>query len=126
MAAIVPDTFQGALIISIIDFFLSFVIISGIGVVLALFPVVNRVDQLRVRVAQFRLRTPQAAVAEHNEMTDEDDEAHIAAITAAVYVVMAGAAHRIVHIESPHQGDDWVAEGRLAQHTSHSPVRPPH
>lgn len=123
MTAIVPDTLQGALIISIIDFFLSFVIISGIGVVLALFPLVNRVDQLRLRVAQFRLRTPPVVVAEPNEKVDVEDEAHIAAITAAVYVIMAGAAHRIVHIESPHQGDDWVAEGRLAQHTSHAPQR---
>ena len=38
----IPDTIQGAVIISIIDFILSFVIISGIGVVLAILPVVNR------------------------------------------------------------------------------------
>lgn len=126
MAAIVPDTIQGALIISVIDFFLSFVIISGIGVVLALFPVVNRVDQLRLRVAHFRLRTPPVSVGEDKEMAGEEDEDHIAAIAAAVAVVMAGAAHRIVHIQAAHPGDDWVAEGRLAQHTSHSPVRSPH
>jgi len=38
----IPDTLQGALIISIIDFILSFAIISGIGVVLAVLPLVNR------------------------------------------------------------------------------------
>lgn len=38
----IPDSVQGAVILSLIDFFLSFVIISGIGVVLALFPLVNR------------------------------------------------------------------------------------
>lgn len=38
----IPDTVYGAVIISIIDFLLSFVIISGIGVVLAVLPVVNR------------------------------------------------------------------------------------
>lgn len=38
----IPDTLQGALTLSLIDFFLSFVIISGIGVLLALFPLVNR------------------------------------------------------------------------------------
>lgn len=38
----VPDTLQGAILVSIIDFILSFVIISGIGVVLAILPVVNR------------------------------------------------------------------------------------
>jgi hypothetical protein len=38
----IPDSLQGAFIISIIDFILSFAIISGIGVVLALLPLVNR------------------------------------------------------------------------------------
>jgi hypothetical protein len=38
----IPDTVQGAVTISIIDFILSFVIISGIGVILAVLPVVNR------------------------------------------------------------------------------------
>lgn len=42
MSAIIPDTLEGALILSVIDFFLSFVIISGIGVVLALLPLLNR------------------------------------------------------------------------------------
>jgi len=38
----IPDSVEGAIIISIVDFILSFVIISGIGVVLALLPLVNR------------------------------------------------------------------------------------
>ncbi len=38
----IPDSLQGAFVISIIDFILSFAIISGIGVVLALLPLVNR------------------------------------------------------------------------------------
>lgn len=38
----IPDNVQGAIIISVIDFILSFAIISGIGVVLAILPVVNR------------------------------------------------------------------------------------
>jgi len=38
----IPDNVQGAILISIIDFILSFVIISGIGVVLAILPIVNR------------------------------------------------------------------------------------
>lgn len=38
----IPDTIQGAIILSVIDFILSFVIISGIGFVLALFPLLNR------------------------------------------------------------------------------------
>lgn len=48
----IPDTVQGAVVISIIDFVLSFVIISGIGVVLTLLPLVNRkwkVDEAKLR-----------------------------------------------------------------------------
>ena len=48
----IPNTLQGAITISIIDFVLSFVIISGIGVVLALLPLVNRrwkIDETKLR-----------------------------------------------------------------------------
>ncbi|MGC4000742.1 MAG: hypothetical protein QM767_26135 [Anaeromyxobacter sp.] len=47
----IPDTLQGAITISIIDFILSFVIISGIGVVLALLPLVNRwkIDESKLK-----------------------------------------------------------------------------
>ena len=38
----IPDNVEGAFLISIIDFVLSFVIISGIGVILAILPLVNR------------------------------------------------------------------------------------
>ena len=38
----IPDTVAGAIIISVIDFILSFVIISGIGVIIAVLPVCNR------------------------------------------------------------------------------------
>ena len=38
----IPDNVEGAFLISVIDFILSFVIISGIGVILAILPVVNR------------------------------------------------------------------------------------
>ena len=39
---LVPDTLQGALLLSAIDFFLSFVVIAGIGLVLAAFPSIGR------------------------------------------------------------------------------------
>ena len=42
----IPDTLQGALTLSLIDFFLSIVVISGIGVILALFPYLNRLGKL--------------------------------------------------------------------------------
>jgi hypothetical protein len=44
--ALIPDTLQGALILSAIDFFLSFVIIGLIGVVLAAFPYLNRLGEV--------------------------------------------------------------------------------
>ncbi len=48
----IPDSLQGAVLLSIIDFILSFVIISGIGVILMALPVVNRfwkVDEEKLR-----------------------------------------------------------------------------
>ena len=42
----IPDTLNGALLLSLIDFFLSFVIIGGIGVLLALFPILNRFGKI--------------------------------------------------------------------------------
>lgn len=42
----IPDTVNGALILSAIDFFLSFIIIGGIGFVLAAFPYLNRLGEI--------------------------------------------------------------------------------
>lgn len=42
----VPDTLEGALLLSVIDFFLSIVMISGIGFILALFPLLNRLGRI--------------------------------------------------------------------------------
>ncbi len=42
----VPDNLEGAIVLSLIDFFLSFVVISGIGVILALFRHLNRLGQI--------------------------------------------------------------------------------
>jgi hypothetical protein len=40
--ALIPDTLEGAFMLSVIDFFLSFIVIAGIGIVLAAFPALNR------------------------------------------------------------------------------------
>jgi len=123
MTAIVPDTLQGALILSVIDFFLSFIIISGIGFVLALFPLLNRLHAT----------LPTAAVAPKGGAGDKaarpgatslppapvaDD---IAAIAAAVLVAMDGAPHRILQIDPSQRSAGWVSEGRVAHHASHAP-----
>ena len=114
MQAIIPDTLQGALILSVIDFFLSFLIIAGIGVVLALFPLLNRVAKVSTEV---KPATVQA------EMADRETVEHIAVIAAAVYATMAGA-YRIVSIEPAHRRGEWLAEARLAHHLSHAPHQP--
>ena len=50
-----PDSVYGSVLLSLIDFFMSMVMISGIGVVLALFPLLNRlgkVDEAALRDSQ--------------------------------------------------------------------------
>jgi hypothetical protein len=46
MGMIVPDSIYGAVILSIIDFLLSILMITGIGVVLYLFPLLNKLGKL--------------------------------------------------------------------------------
>jgi hypothetical protein len=116
MTAIVPDTLQGALIVSVIDFLLSFLIISGIGFVLSLFPLLNRL------AVPFRAPRPlpvpvESKAAKAEEAVPDD----IAAISAAIVVVMDGAPHRIINIQPSARRSSWVAEGRIAQHGSHQP-----
>jgi hypothetical protein len=115
MKAIIPDTIEGALILSVIDFFASFVIISGIGVVLSFFPLLNRVRNAARAVPAAPLPVPvdDLAAAAGPEAGD-----HVAAIAAAVFATVSGA-HRIVRIEPGHSGEGWAAEGRLAHHGSH-------
>jgi len=42
-----PDTMEGAFVLSVIDFFLCFVFIGAIGGVLALFPWLNRLGEVK-------------------------------------------------------------------------------
>ena len=119
MQAIIPDTLQGALILSVIDFFLSFIIISGIGVVLAFFPLINRIGAARGEGKQ----KSKAEVALQTPLDAETGD-HIAVIAAAVYATL-GSAYRIVRIESARPHEEWRTEGRIAHHTSHAP-RPRH
>ena len=122
MNAIVPDTFQGAVILSVIDFFLSFLIISGIGVVLAMFPLLNKAADLfsgkkahapAAKPVEKKAEAAKPAVAAQQPLDD------MAAIAAAVYVAMDGAPHRIINIE-PSISGAWVAGGRLEHHASHA------
>jgi hypothetical protein len=42
----VPDTLEGAVILSIVDFFLSIVLIYGISFILMLFPLLNKLGSI--------------------------------------------------------------------------------
>lgn len=42
----VPDTIEGAIILSLVDFFLSIVIIYGISLILHIFPQLNKLGRL--------------------------------------------------------------------------------
>lgn len=123
MSAIVPDTLQGALIVSVIDFLLSFVIISGIGFVLALFPLLNRLPTLfHAGVAPLKTAAREKAAGRSAELPGQlDANDDIAAIAAAVLVVMDGTPHRILQIDPSQRSAGWVSEGRVAHHGSHAP-----
>lgn len=120
MTALIPDTLQGALILSLIDFLLSFVVISFIGVLLTGFPLLNRVAAwLAVR----RSATSTAAVLPQPQPVAAPDipEEDVAAIMAAI-TAMVGE-HHVLHIEPTQRGVGWLAAGRQAQHQSHQPPR---
>lgn len=122
MKAIIPDTLEGTLILSLIDFFLSFVVISFIGAVLAGFPLLNRAGAWLSRPrprAPDKGAVPARPAAQDQEIPLE----HVAVITAAVASMLGP--HRIVHIGHAGSTNGWAAEGRQAQHFSHAPPRRP-
>lgn len=118
MHAIVPDTFQGAVIVSIIDFFLSFLIISGIGVVLALFPLLNRAAALLGAHAPGHGSHGGEKHAPAATAAGDDPFLPVAVISAAVTAMLDGAPNRVVSI-MPVQGTAWVNEARMRQYGSH-------
>jgi hypothetical protein len=112
MNTLVPDTLNGAILISIIDFFLSFVVISFIGFVLAMLPLLNQLGP--GIAAKIQHQTPVIWAHEPVDMTADDDATVISGAIAAIV-----GAHRIVHIEPAHHGGAWQGEVRTAHHSSH-------
>lgn len=105
---IIPDTVHGAILLSVIDFFLSFVVISFIGFVLALFPYLNRTG-----------KSLQATPVAVSVMPTRDVNAeHAAVIAAAIFSTLGR--RRIVRI-SPSAPRGWTAPVRTHLHTSHTP-----
>lgn len=129
MNPIIPDTLEGALILSLIDFFLSFVVISFIGVVLSGFPLLNRIGAWVMARAPASapaarkaapLPPPPPAPVADQEIPIEDVVAIAAAIAAMV------GEHRILHIEPQQRSGEWSTAGRLEHHHSHLPTRQKH
>ena len=105
--ALIPDSVYGALLLSVIDFFLSFLAISVIGFVLAIFPYLNRTA----------LQAPPVSVS---VMPARDESAElVAAIAASIYTMLDE--RRIVHIGEARPAPGWTLEYRALMHTSHAP-----
>jgi len=98
MQAIIPDTMNGALILSVIDFFLSFFIIAGIGLVLSLFPIVSRFISQGIKPAAPAPAAPRQPASPAAAPAITVNEKHLMAISAAIYAVTGP--HRIIHIEA--------------------------
>ena len=117
MNSLIPDTLEGALLLSLIDFFLSFVVISFIGLVLSWFPLLNRVgtwlSHKRPSAPAPTKKAPVQAPVADQEIPIED----VVAIAAAIAAMVGD--HRILHIE-PHSAE-WSTAGRVAHHHSHLP-----
>jgi hypothetical protein len=107
-AGVIPDSIYGAILLSVIDFFLSFVVIAFIVFGLALFPHLNRTKALQA--------TP--AVVSVMPARDENAE-HAAVIAAAIYATL-GVRH-IAHIGKERPSSSWTSEYRMRVHTSHAP-----
>ena len=107
--ALIPDSVYGAVLLSVIDFFLSFLVIAFIGFVLALFPHLNRTG-----------KALQATPVAVSIMPARDENAELAAVIAAAIYAMLGA-RRIVHIGEARPGTGWTAEFRARLHASHAP-----
>jgi hypothetical protein len=120
MNAIIPDTLEGALILSLIDFLLSFIVISFIGIVLAGFPLLNRVAAQVVKWrAPAKRVAPSAGPLPEAAAPPGIPPEHVAAIAAAVAAYSFSS--RIVHIEPAHSDSAWISEGRRSLHLSHQP-----
>lgn len=117
MNSFIPDTMQGALILSVIDFFLSFVVISFIGFVLAGFPLLNSIAERLARAPEPEKKVESAPVSAPVADSDVPIE-HVIAISAAV-AAMVGE-HRILNIEPTPSSTRWSLAGRLAHHNSHN------
>ena len=97
--------------------FLAAVMIRGIVLVL------TGSKKARARRLPAATATPVQIAVSPEEAEVEDQAAHVAAITAAIYAVVG--AHRLIHIGEPRPSYGWTTTGRALHQTSHSPKRAP-
>jgi hypothetical protein len=110
---LIPDSVYGAVLLSVIDFFLSFIVISFIGFVLAAFPYLNRTG-----------KALQATPVEVSVMPERDVNAEHAAVIAAAIYAMLGARRRIVRIGEARPAPGWAFRARTRVAPSRAPRTP--
>jgi hypothetical protein len=107
---LIPDSLYGAILLSVIDFFLSFFVISFIGFVLALFPYLNRTGKA--------LQETPVAVS---VMPERDVNAEHAAVIAAAIYAMLGTRRRIARIAEARPAPGWAFRARTRVAPSRAP-----
>jgi hypothetical protein len=108
--ALIPDSVYGAVLLSVIDFFLSFIVISFIGFVLAVFPYLNRTG-----------KALQATPVAVSVMPERDVNAEYAAVIAAAIYATLGARRRIVRIGEARPAPGWAFRARTRVAPSRAP-----
>ncbi len=118
----IQDNLNGALLISAIDFTLSFFIIGGIGVILALFPLINRFGRkndgdCQTKAAEHPAQPGSAPAAFAPSMAPATASIHPGLTDQQLVVLLTAAASQVlerpvrVHKFRPLTGS-WAAQGR--------------
>ena len=115
MGQIAPGMMNSVFDFSALAFLLTFVIAFGIGLILAAFPLLNRLGP--AFTAKSRKKSARA-----RDEADTLPDSQIAVISAAVAAMIGQ--HRIVRIEPVNHGHGWQTEGRAAHHGSHAVFHP--
>jgi hypothetical protein len=129
----IQDNLNGALLISAIDFIMSFIIIGGIGAILALFPLLNRFckqnDKGALSIALKQTRHTSSVSLEASQSvqpaesgcnhTRLSDQQLLVLLTAAVFETLG----RTVRIKQIRQltarSSNWAVEGRSNLQSHH-------
>jgi len=118
----IQDNLNGALLISAIDFILSFVIIGGIGVILALFPLLNRFGKQADKVS-LAVTPEQSALKESGSPSAHSnapggihpglsDQQLVVLLTAAAYEAVGGPVHVERFRPLTAKNGNWAAQAR--------------